>query len=83
MKRTAAQVTTRTGPAGTENAPPLVHGTYDLTKRADLAAMRSKLAELMHAAGHVAKDGIVTEVAVLVYDPIAAGEVLDQLAHQD
>jgi hypothetical protein len=81
MRAAHAQVSTRSGRAGTKDARPIVHGTYNLATRGHLALMRTQLADLMHAAQQVAREGIVTEVAVLVYDPAAAATILADAEH--
>lgn len=67
MKHIRAQVTTRSGPAGTKDAPTRVHGDFMLDGARPSREFSETLATCLEAAREVARDGMVTEVAVMVY----------------
>lgn len=67
MAQIRAQITTRSGPPGTKDTPALVQGEFRLHKGRKAPEFFHRLGEVLEAAAQVAQDGMVTEVAVLVY----------------
>lgn len=63
-----AQITSRSGQPGEKNVTPVVHGEYPITAGRLGREFTAQLADVLQAAEFVARDGMVTEVAVLVYD---------------
>ena len=74
-----AQITTRSGPPGTKNAQRVVHGQWRLGGQQVPRDMVTTLQDCLDAARGVARDGMVTEVAVLVYPelPISESQMSD------
>lgn len=67
MSRVTAQITTRSGPAGTKDAPVRVHGEYRLEGRRAPRDFMDTLAACLDAGKGVARDGMVTEVSILIF----------------
>jgi len=62
-----AQITTRSGPPGTQDAPTVVQGDYRLRKGAHQHEFIDAWGQTMELASRAAEVGLVTEIAVLVY----------------
>lgn len=73
MKHIRAQLTTRSAPPGTKDVTPVVHGEWLMDGRRAPREFTERLQGLLEAAKGIAADGMVTEVAVLIY-PDAIGK---------
>lgn len=73
MSRIRAQVTTRSGPPGTKDVPPVVHGEFTMGGGRVSREFVQCLQGCLEAARGVAADGMVTEVAVLVFADALTG----------
>lgn len=72
MAHIRAQVTTRSGPPGTKDTPTIVHGEFTLDGARPSREFLEVLGSCLEAARGVAQDGMVTEVAVLVFADVLA-----------
>lgn len=63
-----AQITSRSGQAGTRDAPTVVHGEFPIKSGRLGREFTQHLADVLQAAEFVARDGKVTEVSILVFD---------------
>lgn len=68
MGQIRAQITSRSGPAGTKDATPIVHGDWPIYSRYVGRELTRQLADVLEAARHVAVDGMVTDISILIYD---------------
>ena len=62
-----AQVTTRSGPPGSKDVQPVVHGDHVLGGGRASREFTDQLRGVLEAARALAGEGMVTEVAVLIY----------------
>lgn len=67
MQHIRAQITSRSGPAGTKDAPSVGHGDFLVDPGTRSREFSAQLQDVLEAAAHVATDGMVTEVSILVY----------------
>lgn len=70
------QLTSRTGKPGTVDAVQIGHGDWPLYPFRITQEFTRQLADVMEAAHHVARDGLVTEVSILVYPEHARQEAI-------
>lgn len=70
MGHVRAQLTTRSAPPGTKDVKPVVHGEWVLDGGRAPRDFTEQLQATLEAARRIAREGIVTEVAVLVYPEV-------------
>lgn len=73
MGHIRAQITTRSGPPGTADVRPVAHGDFILSGGRAPRGFMGQLRACLEAAKVIAGDGMVTEVAVLIYPELVAG----------
>lgn len=73
MGHIRAQITTRSGPPGTTDVRPIAHGDFTLSGGQAPREFMGQLRACLEAARVTAGDGMVTEVAVLVFPELAGG----------
>ena len=67
MSKVRVQITSRTGEPGTLDAQVVPHGDYQALSLGMRGEAAVRLLEVLEAALHVAADGLVTDISVLVY----------------